>query len=112
SALIVADGALDVQGGPGAHARQLTRVAAAVDRGVDVHVTGEVVEQFGALAGEEVDDAAGEVAGGEHFGERDGGEGFARRRQRDARVAADDGGHDRRDQSDQAVLFRGKDGDD
>ena len=63
--------ALHVQRTLGAHRGEMLRVAAAVDRGIDVHVAGEVFVQLGAVAGEEVDHAAGEVAGGEHLAEGD-----------------------------------------
>src|SRR4051794_19376342 len=57
---VVADRALDVVGGLRADGRELGGVVAAVDDGVDVHVTGEVLDQLLALSGEDVDHAAGQ----------------------------------------------------
>ena len=101
------DDALDVLG------RELLELgreavgAGDVDR-VDVHVGGEPRRELGALAGEDVDDAAGDVGGGEHLAELDGGERVVLGGDDDGRVAADDRGRDARDEALERRARRGR----
>ena len=85
--------------------------AGEVDR-VDVHVRGEPRRELGAVAGEQVDDAAGKVARREHLGELDRGERARLRGDRDDGVAADERRRDPRDEAEQRRLLRRDDGDD
>ena len=66
--------ALQVERGAGLEFCAEFGVAGAVNDGVHVHVSGDVRGEFGAFAGQDVDDAAGQIAGGENFGEGGGGQ--------------------------------------
>ena len=105
------DDALDVLG------RELLELgreavgAGDVDR-VDVHVGREPRGELGALAGEDVDDAARDVGGGEHLAELDRGERVVLGGDDDDRVAADDRGGDPRDEALERRLLGGEDPDD
>src|SRR5688572_26733042 len=70
---LAAHDALDVLGGEALQLLSLSVRAGKVDR-VHVHVPGEPRRELVAMPGEEVDDTAGDVRRGEHFGELDGGE--------------------------------------
>ena len=72
-----------------------------VHDGVHVHVRGEVRGEFGAGAGEDVHDAAGQVAGGHDFAEGERGERCAFAGEGDAGVAAENRGGGERDEAEQ-----------
>ena len=65
-----------------------------------------------AVAGEDVDDAAGHVARRDRLGELDRRERMRLRRDRDDGVAADERRHEARDEAEQRRLVRREDGDD
>jgi hypothetical protein len=69
--------------------------------GVDVHVGGQPGGEFGAVSGEDVDHAGGQVGGGQDLGEGDGGQ--RRRFGRDGHggVAGDDDGCEDGDQAEE-----------
>ena len=51
------------------------RVARSVEHGVHIEMAGEPRREFGAFTGEEIDDAARQIARGEGLGEGEGGQG-------------------------------------
>ena len=63
------------------------RVARAVDDRIHIHVTGDVRREFGAIAGENVDHAAGQIARRDDLGEGQRGQRLRRRGDHDRRVA-------------------------
>src|SRR6185437_11060675 len=64
--------ALQVDGGAALELGAKVSVAGAIHDGIDIHVAGNVRNEFGAFTGEDVHHASGQVAGGEDFGESGG----------------------------------------
>ena len=91
--------------------RAAGRCAGQVD-GVDVGVLGQPGAELLGVAGEQVDRAAGDVAGGQHLGERDGRQRALLRRDDDGGVAAGQHRGQHADQPEQRRLLRREDGDD
>ena len=105
------DDALDVLGGELLELGREPVGARHVDR-VDVHVRGEPGRELGALPGEDVDDAARDVGGGEHLAELDRGERVRLGGDDHRGVAADDRGREPRDEPVQRRLVGREDPDD
>jgi len=80
--------------------------------GAQVGVGGEGGERVGAGAGEQIHNAAGKVAGGQHFAEEDGGVGLAVGGEGDDGVAAGDGGEDHGEQAKKWGFLGGEEADD
>src|SRR5580765_5699934 len=74
--------------------------------GVDVHVPREPGAQLLAVAGQEVDDPAGHIRGGQHLGQLDRGERMGPGGYDDGRVPPDDHRRHSRDEAQERRLVR------
>src|SRR5690606_35402144 len=96
----VEDGdALEIFGRAGVERARFVGGEARGEGGVDLAVGGDVFEEFGAAAGEEVDDAGGDVARRAHFAEDGGGERVRLAAEGDDGVAGGEHGGDQRDEA-------------
>ena len=62
--------AFEIQGSSGLQFGSSFRRPGGIHDGVHIHVTGKMGKKVGAFAGQEIDDAGGEIAGGQNFRKR------------------------------------------
>src|SRR5581483_6235340 len=78
--------------------------AGRIHDGVDVHVSGNVLREFGPAAAEQVDHSTGQIAGGEDFRKRERGQRMALGSEDHGGIAAEDHGGEQRNQRDEHRL--------